>query len=67
MKEKYLEEQSRVDVDLPLHLKWKIGDEILQRLRRVNASANATEQLGECTFPFSCRAIVENIKEYMHE
>ncbi|KAM7521028.1 hypothetical protein LguiB_019990 [Lonicera macranthoides] len=45
MKEKYLEEQSRVDVDFSLHLKWKIGDEILQKLRRLNASANATEQL----------------------
>lgn len=42
MKETLLKEERRVD--LPVPLKRKIVDEILQRLRLMNASANATQQ-----------------------
>lgn len=35
-------------VELPQHLKQKITDEILQRLKTLNANASVSEQRGTC-------------------
>lgn len=48
MKETFLMEEKKDD--LPLPLKRRITDEILQTLRGLDANASATEQRGEGSF-----------------